>query len=64
MEQEAFRGKLWVVFGMEHFLRMWEHFTVKRTWAKAVLADAGNRKAGMHARQIGRRSRHSKRSWH
>ena len=41
MEQIAFRRKLWVAFGMEQYLRrMWEHFTVKRAWAKAVLADA------------------------
>ena len=41
MEQKAFRRKLWVVFGMEQYLRrMWEHFTVKRVLAKAVLSDA------------------------
>ena len=41
MEQKAFRGKLWKASGMEQFVRrMWEHFTIKRTWAKAVLADA------------------------
>ena len=45
MEQKAFRGKLWKVSGMEQFLRgMWEHFTVKRAWAKAVLADAEKEK--------------------
>ena len=41
MEQKAYRGKLWKVFGMEQFMRgVWEHFTAKRAWAKAVLVDA------------------------
>ena len=45
MEQKAYRGKLWKVFGMEQFMHgMWEHFTVKRAWAKAVLADAEKEK--------------------
>ena len=30
IEQKAFRGKLWVAFGMEQFVRrVWEHFTLK-----------------------------------
>ena len=45
MEQKAFRGKFWKVFGMEQFMRgMWEHVTVKRASAKAVLADAEKEK--------------------
>ena len=45
VELKAYRGKLWKVFGMEQFVRgVWEHFTVRRTWAKAVLADAEKEK--------------------
>ena len=45
MEQKTSRGKLWVAFGMEQFTRgMWQHFTVKRAWSKAVLADAEKEK--------------------
>ena len=40
MEQKALRGKLWKDFCMGYLRRMWEHFTVKRNWAKEVLADA------------------------
>ena len=42
MDQKAFRGKLWKASGMEQYQRrVWVHFTVKRKWAKEVLADAG-----------------------
>ena len=47
MEQKAYGGKLWMVFGMEQFpCVMWEHFTVDRAWAKALLADAEKEKLG------------------
>ena len=52
MEQKAFLGKLWKFFGMEQYLcGMREHFTTKRTWAKAVLADAEKQKQeGIHGK--------------
>ena len=35
------RGKLWVTFGMEQTVqRIWEHFTMKKGWARTVLAVA------------------------
>ena len=41
VRKKAFRGKLWVAFGMKQYLRrMREHLTVKRAWAKAIQADA------------------------
>ena len=48
--EKAFRGKLWKAFGMEHFSRrMWELFTVQKTWAKAVFSDmAKERQQGIH----------------
>ena len=61
MGEKAYRGKLWKVFGMEQFVRgMWEHFTVKRTWVMAVLADAEKEK---HAYKVGNQSRPSKKYW-
>ena len=45
MEQKAYRSKLWKVYGREQFMSgAWEHFTVKRAWAKAVVADAEKKK--------------------
>ena len=30
IEQKAFRGKLWVAYGMAQFVQsMWEHFTIE-----------------------------------
>ena len=35
------RNRVWEeVQGQQYLRRMWEHFTVKRAWAKAVLSDA------------------------
>ena len=43
--RKTFRCKLWKIFGTEQFMRgMWEYFTVKRAWAKAVLADTAKEK--------------------
>ena len=47
-------------FGMEQLARrLWEHFTVKKTWAKSVLEM--RRKRGK--KECGSRSRRTKRSW-
>ena len=41
----AHRGRLWKVFGSEQFLLgMWEYFTLKRAWARKILADAAHEK--------------------
>ena len=61
-EQKAFRGKLWP-FGMEQYLRrMFEHFTVKRALAKAVLSDAEKERQAGIQRQLAKGGRHVKRS--
>ena len=40
IEQKAFRGELWLTFGMEHLVRrMWEHLTIKKSVARSVLVD-------------------------
>ena len=42
IEHKAFRGKLWVAFGMEHFARrVWEYFTIKKALARSVLVNVG-----------------------
>ena len=47
MEQKAYRGKLWKVSGTEQFMRgMWEHFTVRRAWAKEDPSDTEKEKQG------------------
>ena len=45
VERKAHRGRLWKTFGSQQFMRgMWEYFTIKRAWAKKVLADAPKEK--------------------
>ena len=45
--QKAFRGMLWVGFGMEQFVRRtWEHFTIKKASARSVVEDAEKGKKG------------------
>ena len=63
-EQEACPGKLWVAFGMEQYVRrMWEHFTVKKAWARSViLVESGKKKGKKEYKAIGKRSRHTRRS--
>ena len=53
MEHDAFRGTLWVAFGMEQYLRrMWELFTDKKSMGQSSLVGCGKRKAGRNTRQL------------
>ena len=45
VEKKAHQGRLWKVFGSEHFLRgMWEYFTLKRAGARKIPADIDQEK--------------------
>ena len=45
VERKAHRGRLWKIFGSEELLRgMWESFTLKRAWARKILAGAAHEK--------------------
>ena len=53
VEQKAFRGKLWVAFGMaQHVRRMWGHFTFKKAWTRSVLSDADKEEARRERRVL------------
>ena len=63
MEQKTFRGTLWKAIGMDqNFRGMCEHFTIKRAWARAVVADAEKERQEAY-KAIGKWGRFSKRSW-
>ena len=44
-ERKAHRGRLWKVFGSQQFLRgMREYFTLKRAWARKIVAEVPQEK--------------------
>ena len=50
-EHNAYRGKLWKVFGMEKFMRgMWDHFTAKKNMGQGSPGRCREREAGRHTR--------------